>query len=65
MGPQDLAGNLERCYGLIATDGREVVKKVVEPITRLEIVDEGLHRDTGAPKNRCAPQDFGVGLSDS
>src|SRR3990172_11183537 len=65
MGPQRLAGNLKRCYGLIATDGREVVKKVVEPITGLKIVDEGLHRDAGAREDRGAPQDFGVGLYDS
>ncbi len=36
MGPQGVAGQLERCNCLLTADGRKVLQKIIEPIAGLE-----------------------------
>jgi len=53
---------LERGDCLIARYGREVGKKLVERVTALKVVEEGLKGDPGAHEHRLAPENVRIGV---
>ena len=60
MGGQEVSGLLQRGYGEFAADGREVAQELIESMTALQIIDEGLERNPGSDEDRLAAQDVRI-----
>src|SRR5579862_3426909 len=54
---------LERCNGNLPGDGREVVKKLVQRVTALDVVDQRLQRNARSDEYRRTAQDVWVGAN--
>ena len=49
-----MGGQLDEPNRLLARDGREALKEVVERIAGFEMIDEGAHRNAGPLEDRSA-----------
>jgi len=56
---------VERGNSLLALDGWELTKELVEGLATLEVIEEGLHGDPRADKNRRPFKDPWVAMDDS
>lgn len=50
-------------YGLLATNGREIVQELVERVPALEVVDEGTEWNSRADENRRSAQDLRIDVN--
>ena len=64
MGFDHFPAELEDGYGLFASDGREVVEKLGERISSLQIIVQVLHRYPRANEHWRSAQDFWVAVND-
>jgi len=51
---------LQHFYGLFPRNAREILKKLGERATTFQVVEQGLHGNTGAAKDWGTPQDLGI-----
>ena len=59
-GEQSLFSDFERRDGLLASYRRKILKEFIERISRLEVIDEILHRDSSTRENGSAALNFGI-----
>ncbi len=57
-----IAQHRENASDLRATDGAESVEKIIQRLTRLEVIEKCTQRHAGAAKHRYATLDLGVAL---
>jgi len=62
MQPQRPTREVQGRHRLIPRHGWKIVEEVIEAITRLEIVEQGLYWNTGAGEDRGAAKDLRVCL---
>jgi hypothetical protein len=63
-GQEGVAGQVECGDGLFALHGRKLVEKLVESIATFQMIEERLHRDPRAQKDRGATEDVWIALDD-
>lgn len=51
---------LEHAYRQVTADGWKIVEKDLQRVTRFEVIEQRLYRDTRARKNRCSAVDVEV-----
>lgn len=63
-GQERVAGQVEGGDGLFALHRRKLVEKLVESIATFQMIEERLHRDPRADKDRGATEDVWIALDD-
>ena len=63
-GEERVAGQVECGDGLFAFHGRKLVEKLVERIATFQMIEERLHRDPRADKDRGAIEDVWIAMDD-
>ena len=54
---ESLFGDFQNLNGLISRDGGKVLEEIVDTISGLKAVEEGLHRHAGTGEYGCSPED--------